>query len=54
MNGPESLLHVVCGEKVHDAGKLQEKVVLEAENRCRSHDGGLRVDTAGDLLSACL
>lgn len=54
MNGPVTLLHVVGGENVAHLGQLVEQVVLETEHWCRSHDCGLGVDLADDLLTPCL
>lgn len=54
VNGPVALLHVVGGEDVAHLGQLVEEVVLETEHWCRSHDCGLGVDLADDLLTPCL
>lgn len=54
VNGPVALLHVVGGENVAHLGQLVEQVVLETEHWCGSHDCGLGVDVADDLLTPCL
>lgn len=54
VNGPVALLHVVGGENVAHLGQLVEQVVLETEHWCGSHDCGLGVDLADDLLTPCL
>lgn len=51
---PELLLHVVGGEEVDNAGKLEEQVILETEHGSRSHDGGLGEDAADNVLSTAL
>lgn len=51
MNGPVALLHVVGGENVANLSELVEEVVLETEHGCRSHNCGLGVDFADDLLT---
>jgi len=48
------LLHVVGSQDVDDAGKLEEKVVLEAEHGGGPDDGGLGEDAADSLLAAGL
>ncbi len=51
MNGPESLLHVVCRDKIAHASKFVQKSVFEAIHWCGSNDGGLREYTANDILA---
>ena len=54
VNGPELLLHVVGREHVHHTGKLEKKVVLEAEHGRRADDGSLGENAASDLLGTAL
>ena len=46
MDGPEALLHMVCREKIGDAGEFIEEFVFETEEGCWADDGGLREDAA--------
>lgn len=54
MNRPETLLHVVGGEKVGYASKFVEEVVFETEHGGWSDDGRLGVDVAYDFLAPSL
>jgi hypothetical protein len=45
---------VVGSENVAHLGQLVKQVVLETKHGCRSHDCGLGVDLADDLLTPSL
>ena len=54
MNRPVTLLHVVGGQNIAHLGQSVEQVVLETEHWRRSHDCGLGVDLADNLLTPSL
>jgi len=51
---PISLLHVVGSEQVGNSSELQKKIVLEAKQRRRPHDGCLGKYAARDFLASAL